>query len=85
MMNVTGVWKEGVTGKGVISALVDDGLDYESRDLAPNFVSGQSYQLIRSADNRPSMKQVHTTSTTMNRFQNQNSGMTSTELDVQEK
>jgi subtilisin family serine protease len=51
MMNVTGVWKEGVTGKGVISALVDDGLDYESRDLAPNFVSGQSYQLVKSADN----------------------------------
>jgi kexin len=41
-MNVTGLWKEGVTGKGVISALVDDGLDYESEDLKPNFVSGRS-------------------------------------------
>jgi kexin len=39
MMNVTGVWKEGITGKNVISAIVDDGLDYESEDLAPNFVS----------------------------------------------
>jgi kexin len=38
-MNVTGLWEEGITGKGVISALVDDGLDYESEDLAQNFVS----------------------------------------------
>jgi kexin len=37
-MNVSRLWEEGVTGKGVISALVDDGLDYESRDLADNFV-----------------------------------------------
>jgi kexin len=37
-MNATGVWEMGVTGKGVISALVDDGLDYTSDDLAPNFV-----------------------------------------------
>ena len=39
MMNVTGVWKQGITGKNVISAIVDDGLDYESEDIAPNFVS----------------------------------------------
>jgi kexin len=37
-MNVTGVWEMGITGKGVISALIDDGLDYEHRDLAANFV-----------------------------------------------
>ena len=40
MMNVTKLWEEGITGKGVISALVDDGLDFESDDLAANFVSG---------------------------------------------
>lgn len=38
MMNVTAVWDMGITGKGVISALVDDGLDYNSDDLAANFV-----------------------------------------------
>lgn len=38
MMNVTGVWKDGITGKGVTSAMVDDGIDYENPDLAPNFV-----------------------------------------------
>ena len=39
VMNVTGLWEMGITGKGVISAMVDDGLDYESDDLADNFVS----------------------------------------------
>jgi kexin len=39
MMNVTRLWEMGITGTGVITALVDDGLDYESEDLADNFVS----------------------------------------------
>jgi kexin len=39
MVNVTGVWEMGITGKGVISAVIDDGLDYTSDDLAANFVS----------------------------------------------
>jgi kexin len=38
MMNVTGLWEIGITGQGVITSLVDDGLDYESKDLADNFV-----------------------------------------------
>lgn len=38
MMNVSRVWEMGITGKGVVSALVDDGLDYNSDDLAANFV-----------------------------------------------
>jgi len=38
-MNVTRLWENGITGSGVITALVDDGLDYESEDLAANFVS----------------------------------------------
>lgn len=39
MMNTTPVWESGVTGKGVIAAMVDDGLDFNSDDLAANFVS----------------------------------------------
>jgi kexin len=39
MMNVSRLWDMGITGTGVITALVDDGLDYESEDLADNFVS----------------------------------------------
>lgn len=38
MMNVAPVWALGFTGKGIISSLVDDGLDYEHEDLAVNFV-----------------------------------------------
>lgn len=38
-MNATSVWEEmGLTGKGIISSLVDDGLDYTSEDLKDNFV-----------------------------------------------
>lgn len=38
MMNVSGVWEMGFKGQGVISSLVDDGLQYDSEDLAANFV-----------------------------------------------
>ncbi|KAJ6531334.1 peptidase S8/S53 domain-containing protein [Mycena capillaripes] len=43
-MNVTSVWEVmGLTGKGVISSLVDDGLDYTSEDLKDNFDEYDSY------------------------------------------
>ncbi|KAG5715001.1 KEX1 protease [Termitomyces sp. T112] len=42
-MNVTPVWEMGFTGKGVISSLVDDGLDYTSVDLKDNFDADDSY------------------------------------------
>lgn len=38
-LNVTGLWSQGVTGTGVKVAIIDDGLDMESDDLAENFVS----------------------------------------------
>jgi subtilisin family serine protease len=37
-INVTGVWEQGIVGKGVNVAIVDDGLDMHSDDLAANFV-----------------------------------------------
>ena len=42
-MNVTALWEEGITGEGIITAFVDDGLDYTSDDLAANFVSGPGF------------------------------------------
>ncbi|KZV87400.1 subtilisin-like protein [Exidia glandulosa HHB12029] len=42
-VNVTGVWESGITGKGVTVAMVDDGLDYNSKDLAANFDAEGSY------------------------------------------
>ena len=38
MMNVVPVWGMNITGEGVISSVIDDGLDYTSQDLAQNFV-----------------------------------------------
>lgn len=36
-LNVTGAWYQNITGNGVVAAVVDDGLDYESKDLATQF------------------------------------------------
>jgi kexin len=47
-INVTGVWDEGVFGKGVNVAIVDDGLDMHSDDLAANFVSTVSLLFEKS-------------------------------------
>ncbi|KAF7799581.1 hypothetical protein EIP86_010818 [Pleurotus ostreatoroseus] len=43
MMNVTALWEKGITGQGVITTLVDDGLDYNSDDLAANFYAEGSH------------------------------------------
>lgn len=42
-LNVTEVWLEGVTGKGVTTAIVDDGLDMYSDDLKPNYFAEGSW------------------------------------------
>jgi kexin len=42
-MNVSGIWLEGITGKGATSAVVDDGLDMYSNDLSPNYFPEGSY------------------------------------------
>ncbi|KAK3838141.1 MAG: kexin-like protease [Linnemannia gamsii] len=42
-INVTGVWEQGITGKGAIVAIIDDGLDANSEDLAVNFHAKGSY------------------------------------------
>lgn len=36
-INVTGVWQQGITGKGATVCIVDDGLDMDSNDLKPNY------------------------------------------------
>ncbi|GAA5868247.1 hypothetical protein JCM1840_005610 [Sporobolomyces johnsonii] len=42
-INVTGVWDDGIVGKGVNVAIVDDGLDMHSDDLAANFHADGSW------------------------------------------
>ena len=46
VMNVTALWDMGITGTGVVTALVDDGVEYESDDLKDNFVSAVPSRLV---------------------------------------
>ncbi|MBW0475823.1 hypothetical protein O181_015538 [Austropuccinia psidii MF-1] len=43
MINVTGVWDMGITGKNISVAIVDDGIDMTSEDLKPNFFEAGSW------------------------------------------
>jgi len=73
MMNVTPAWEAGITGKGVIVAMVDDGIDYESDDLAPNFVRVPHLplaNLLTCVLAGFSTPRAHTTSTITLRYQN---------------
>ena len=38
-VNVFPVWQKGITGKGVVVSILDDGIDYTHPDLADNYVS----------------------------------------------
>lgn len=45
-LNVTGLWGQDITGKGVKIAIIDDGLDMNSDDLAENFVSDIAVSIV---------------------------------------
>ncbi|KAF2259689.1 KEX1 protease precursor [Lojkania enalia] len=49
-LNVTGVWLDGITGKGVTACIVDDGLDMDSEDLKDNFFAEGSYDFNDQVD-----------------------------------
>lgn len=38
-MNVIPAWREGVTGRGVVVTILDDGLETDHPDLVANYVS----------------------------------------------
>lgn len=42
-INVTGLWYDNITGHGVVTAIVDDGLDYDNDDLKDNFCAEGSW------------------------------------------
>ncbi|KAI9848475.1 MAG: pheromone processing endoprotease [Thelocarpon superellum] len=42
-VNVTGLWKQGITGHNATVAIVDDGLDMDSDDLKDNYFAEGSY------------------------------------------
>lgn len=48
---VISVWKEGITGKGVVVTILDDGLETDHPDLQQNYVSKFIFiQLINYAE-----------------------------------
>lgn len=55
-LNVTGLWLEGITGNGSITAIVDDGLDFDSNDLKDNYFREGSYDFNnKQPDPRPQL------------------------------
>ncbi|ANZ75620.1 BA75_02880T0 [Komagataella pastoris] len=42
-VNVSQVWYDGITGRGVVTAIVDDGLDMDSKDLKESFCEEGSW------------------------------------------
>ncbi len=38
-MNVTGAWRQGYTGHGVVLTFLDDGIEWDHPDLKQNYVS----------------------------------------------
>lgn len=38
-MNVIPAWREGITGKGIVVTILDDGLETDHPDLEKNYVS----------------------------------------------
>lgn len=38
-MNIGPAWQKGYTGKGVVVSILDDGIQTNHPDLAPNYVS----------------------------------------------
>nr|CAB3264715.1 proprotein convertase subtilisin/kexin type 7-like [Phallusia mammillata] len=51
--NVTGVWGMGITGKGVVVAIIDDGVEWRHPDLKDNYCANGSFDL-NSDDDDPS-------------------------------
>lgn len=49
-LNVTGVWLEGITGEGVVTAIVDDGLDMYSNDLKDNYFAEGSWDFNENSN-----------------------------------
>ena len=56
-INVTGVWKQGITGEGATAVMVDDGIDMYSDDLKDNYFAKGSYDFNEQTDEpKPRLK-----------------------------
>lgn len=56
-INVTGVWKQGITGEGATAVMVDDGIDMYSDDLKDNYFAKGSYDFNEQTEEpKPRLK-----------------------------
>lgn len=46
-MNVIPAWKQGITGKGVVVTILDDGLESDHPDIEQNYVSRAEWKRER--------------------------------------
>ena len=58
-VNVLPVWKKGITGKGVVVSILDDGIDHQHQDLAPNYVSKKKPTFIYLYSERSNFTIMH--------------------------
>ena len=49
-INVTGVWRQGITGEGATAVMVDDGIDMYSDDLKDNYFAKGSYDFNENTE-----------------------------------
>ncbi|XP_050428301.1 furin-like protease 1, isoforms 1/1-X/2 isoform X1 [Adelges cooleyi] len=60
-MNVQGAWEEGITGKGIVVTILDDGLEKDHPDLMKNYDPQASYDMNgRDDDPMPRYDQMDT-------------------------
>ncbi|ELU12894.1 hypothetical protein CAPTEDRAFT_52595, partial [Capitella teleta] len=52
-LNVIPVWKKGLTGRGVVVTILDDGVDHTHPDLRENYLAEASADLNSRSDNDP--------------------------------
>ena len=56
-INVTGVWRQGITGEGATAVMVDDGIDMYSDDLKDNYFAKGSYDFNENTEEpKPRLK-----------------------------
>lgn len=52
-LHVIPVWKKGITGKGVVITVLDDGLEWNHTDIYPNYVSVSSCNAYSTTIRKP--------------------------------
>ena len=51
-LNVAAAWAQGVTGKNVTTAIMDDGVDYMHPDIIHNYVSRFFFHFFTTAQKK---------------------------------